>query len=207
MTNPNQFSPPPIDRSSALAEWKPPEHTSRARQDPSRSAWISAQARLVFGSYRKDDFADPDGFLIQLGMVLERYSDQVIADICDPRSGIQRRCKFPPSVAEIVEACDNEVIRAARIKRFSDMGQVRRFDWVPQHRANVFVPGDNPLYPMMVEKARTGDTMEFRYDAGGIWVALGWMPEEGGRAAVAHEFKRFTVDDLAALYKRNEAAE
>jgi hypothetical protein len=62
---------------------------------------------MVFGSYRRDDFADPESFLVQLGVVLERYSDAVIETVTSPLTGIQRECKFPPSIAEFVEFCDD----------------------------------------------------------------------------------------------------
>lgn len=61
---------------------------------------------MVFGGYRRDDFANPDSFLLQLGMVLERYDDKIIETVTNPLSGIQRECKFPPSIAEFVEFCD-----------------------------------------------------------------------------------------------------
>lgn len=73
---------------------------------------------MVFGSYRKDDFADPEGFLVQLGMVLERYSDKVIETVTNPLSGIQRECKFPPSIAEFVEFCDDAQRRSTFTARW-----------------------------------------------------------------------------------------
>lgn len=63
-------------------------------------------ARQVLSSYRRDDFADPEGYLVQLGMVLERYADAVISAATSPLTGIQRACKFPPTIAEFVEFCD-----------------------------------------------------------------------------------------------------
>lgn len=71
-----------------------------------RSEWIKSRAKIVFGSYRRDDFADPENFLLQLGMVLERYDDKIIEAATSPLSGIQRECKFPPSIAEFVEFCN-----------------------------------------------------------------------------------------------------
>src|SRR5262249_21136906 len=71
-----------------------------------RSEWIKTRAKIVFGSYRRDDFADPENFLLQLGMVLERYDDKIIEAVTSPLTGIQRECKFPPSIAEFVEFCD-----------------------------------------------------------------------------------------------------
>lgn len=47
-------------------------------------------------------------FITQLGTILERYSDAVVERVTSPLTGIQARCKFPPSIAEVVEACDAE---------------------------------------------------------------------------------------------------
>jgi hypothetical protein len=94
--------------SISLAERKPPNATSQVRKGRDRSTWVGSRAQMVFGAYRRDDFADPENFSVQLGMILERYDDQVIEHVTSPLTGIQRKCKFPPSIAEIVEACDAE---------------------------------------------------------------------------------------------------
>src|SRR5262245_26832987 len=84
--------------------------TSQVHPGRNRSNWIAQRARMVLGAYRKDDFADPDSFLLQLGMVLERYDDGTIEHATSPLTGIQRESKFPPTIAEMVEFCD-EVVR------------------------------------------------------------------------------------------------
>jgi hypothetical protein len=61
---------------------------------------------MVFGAYRRDDFADPEVFLAQLGIVLQRYSDTVIVEATSPMTGLQHTCKFPPSIAEATQFCD-----------------------------------------------------------------------------------------------------
>lgn len=90
-----------------------PTTTSQARKGLDRCNWIAKCARQVFGSYRKDDFADPDGYAVQLGMVLERYDDKVIEAVTSPVTGIQRTCKFPPSIAEFIEFIDEHIRRAS----------------------------------------------------------------------------------------------
>jgi len=45
-------------------------------------------------------------------MVLERYGDEVIDAVTSPNTGIQRTCKFPPSIAEVVEFIDEHIRRA-----------------------------------------------------------------------------------------------
>lgn len=207
-TNPNLFSPLPIDKSSGLEVWKPPAPTS---QDPavlSRSAWISGLARQVYGSYRKDDFADPDSFLAQLGMVLERYPDQIIRDITSPLTGVQRRSKFPPTIAEVVVMCDEEVARAERIRRFSEMRaaprEPRPVD--PTARANLLVHRDAPGYDAMVKWAKAAGPQWYRTDPKGIWVPLGVYQEHRHSGSGAAEFRQFTDSELRAIYRMAEAA-
>jgi hypothetical protein len=63
-------------------------------------------AARVLSSYRRDDFQNADSYAVQLAMVLERYDDRIIEAVMSPLTGIQRECKFPPSIAEFVEFCD-----------------------------------------------------------------------------------------------------
>jgi hypothetical protein len=75
-------------------------------------------ARQILGSYRRDDFADPDSYLVQLGMVLERYDDDVIHAVTSPMTGIQRTCTFPPSIAEFVQFIDEHIRRSTYAAQF-----------------------------------------------------------------------------------------
>jgi hypothetical protein len=159
-------------------------------------------ARNVFGSYRRDEFADPEAFLIQFGAVLERYPDHVIREITHPATGIQRKCKFPPTIAEVVEACDNEVARLARMQRYHDYGQTSRYERPRMGCiANVLVLRDAPQYAAMAERSRKATSREFRHDDRGIWVPLGWLSKQ---EAKADGFRRFTREELEAIYRRNE---
>lgn len=44
--------------------------------------------------------------MASLGIVLEGYPDAVIIYVTDPKTGVQRKTKWPPTISEIVEACD-----------------------------------------------------------------------------------------------------
>lgn len=48
-------------------------------------------------------------------MVLEQYPNEVILYITDPRTGVQRHCKWPPTIAEIIEACDKRMQHLAKM--------------------------------------------------------------------------------------------
>ena len=61
--------------------------------------------------------------MASLGMVLEGYSDDVIRYVTDPKTGIQRRSKWPPTVSEVVEACDEHMGYLQKVEKFRTWGQ------------------------------------------------------------------------------------
>lgn len=191
-TVPSLFSPPSTARENGLA----------------RADWITSRSSILFSAYRRDDFADPNGFLAQLNVVLEGYSDAVVNEITSPKTGLQRRSKFIPTIAEVVEACDAEMARLERIRRLSEWKTAPRDARASQHRANVFVPADSPFYPAMLawSKEKDADKSEFCGDPDGIWVSIGWIgwPDERGDKRGATPFRQFNRDDLESMYRRNE---
>lgn len=154
---------------------------------------ITQRIKLIFSAYRRDDFADPEGFVLQLGAVLERYADEVIHTVTDPRTGIQRRSKFPPSIAEIVEACEAEATAIATRERYRSMPAPvrlaiegpRRPKPQPGHRANCLVPPHAPQYAAMLARAQDpqSDPLEFKCDNQGLWVDYRWLVDMPRHAA------------------------
>src|SRR4051812_47472303 len=144
----------------------------------SRGRWITSQARMILSAYRRSDFADPDGFVTQLGVILEGFSDAVIGAICNPRSGIQRCSKFPPSLAEVVDACDQESARLARLAKFSVLpaSQPRQPSPPagPGECANLLIMKNNPDYPAACRWAESANPRDFKYDEDGrgLWMSL-----------------------------------
>ena len=78
---------------------------------------------MLFCAYRAYQYPDPDGFMVQLGMVLEQYSDEIVVYVTDPRTGVQRRSVWPPSIAEVVSACDARNAELQRIERYNNWGR------------------------------------------------------------------------------------
>lgn len=190
------FSAPPSGSSTALAAT--PANTVQAQRD--RAAWILQRARLVFGAYRKDEFADPEIFLSQLGLVLERYPDTVIERVTDVRNpdSLQRRCKFPPSIAEAGEILDAEGAAQARDRHYAALpGFVPREPRMPVKPANTLIRCSHPAYASLCERARVEPDM-VRSDDQGLWVPLGWV-----ETIRAKTFRRFTREDLERIYARH----
>ena len=63
----------------------------------------------MFGCYRKDDAHDPDTYAAAISAVLAEYPEGVVRYVTDPRTGLPRKMKFLPSVAEVSEACEYEL--------------------------------------------------------------------------------------------------
>lgn len=133
---------------------------------------MSRQIQVLFSAYRRDDFADPDGFVVQLGSVLSEFPDDVVTYVTSPQTGLQRRSKWPPTISEVLEACEGheEYLRRLREPRPAKAlapPQVRPDGYL----ANVFVPENHPRYAGLVRWAETADAKLWKYDdRPGIWV-------------------------------------
>jgi hypothetical protein len=101
--------------------------------------------RIVFSAYRADQYADPEGFMLSLGMVLQDYPDEVIVYITDPRTGVQRRNNWPPTIAEIVAACDDRIAYLKRKEQLENWGKSTGPLLEDQRR-------ENPSYEELLDK-------------------------------------------------------
>lgn len=136
----------------------------------------------VFSAYRIDQFADPEGFKNQLGAVLEQYPDEVITYVCDPRSGgIQRRLKWPPTISEMIDACNDH--RAFLEKQRAPRPAFKERSPEPLLRdrpvgclATIFVPEGHTRYASLVEWTKEAKPMWWKYGKAsdgrqGLWVS------------------------------------
>lgn len=103
---------------------------------------------MLFASYRKADFDDPDAFINVLGSALEDYSVEVIEYVTNPKTGIQRRSKFPPTVSEIVAECEQHAAFLGRVEKMREWG-------TPAQAAGLIEPpprSDRPSYDELMAK-------------------------------------------------------
>lgn len=54
--------------------------------------------------------------------MLEQYPNEVIVYVTDPRTGVQRSLRWPPTISEIVDACDARVSELKRNERYENWG-------------------------------------------------------------------------------------
>ena len=148
--------------------------------------------KALFCAYRTDQYADAEGFMVSAGAVLEQFPDEVISYVTDPRTGIQRRLKWPPTINEIVEACEEQLAYLERLKRPKRLPEEmipppRLRDMPKGSLANVFVPENHPRYRAMVEWTKTAEPVWWKDEPAsdgrrGIWVPRNiW--ESGGASA------------------------
>src|SRR5262249_27055314 len=97
----------------------------------SNATLVARAIKMIFSAYRKDDFADPEGFIAQLGVILETYPDSVVRYVSSPLTGIQRRLKFPPSIAEVVQACDDQIERERNMPMLAALPRIPKREEAP----------------------------------------------------------------------------
>jgi hypothetical protein len=135
---------------------------------------------MILSAYRRDDFADPTGYVVQAGRVLENYSDAIIREATEPSTGIQSLCRFPPSIKELSDMLKELTDRAVRI---AELGRHKLQPSTPrpprQNFWSVLVHADAPQYQRLVDRAATGkeDPREWMMDpkGRGIWVSFKWL--------------------------------
>lgn len=102
---------------------------------------------MLFLAYPKSDYDEPEGALASYIEVLSGYSDVIVAHVTSNKTGVQRRSKFPPRVAELVEACDQAAQAIERRKRYENWG-----------RNGLLIEGPQDEKPTLDElKAKYGD--------------------------------------------------
>lgn len=113
-----------------------------------RKALIVRCCLALFSAYRIDQYADAEGFKNSLGAVLEGFPDEVIRFVCDPRSGLSRRMKWPPTISEVVEACEEheEYLRKVKASRSARPALAKPYQKPKPRSTNVFVAETHPSY-------------------------------------------------------------
>jgi hypothetical protein len=78
---------------------------------------------MMFSGYPRSDFTDPAAAALSMCAVFEDYSDAIIKYSTDPKTGVQRKYKWPPKIAEVVEFCDAQVEHIAKMERYKTWGK------------------------------------------------------------------------------------
>lgn len=88
--------------------------------------WLLSRLEMVLSGYRKADYHDPKAFALQVAMNLEKYPAEVIEYVTSPTTGIQTRSQWPPTLAEIVKACQAEQDHLNLLAKYSNSPRSER---------------------------------------------------------------------------------
>ncbi len=84
------------------------------------------------GCYRTGDANDPETYVAAITATLARYPEEVITAVTHPSSGIIVEVKWLPSVMEVREACEREMLpiktKLAREQRIAEQMEARRIE-------------------------------------------------------------------------------
>lgn len=163
---------------------------------PDREAFYAGRARLLLGSYRRDDASNPDLYVQAITLVLSEFPEVCAEYVTDPRCGIQSQEKFrsfPPNSGEVKAACEAEMARAARMQQPVSRHLSRPYIAPPNFpgcRTNMFIHEGHPNCAILREWAASGaaDSRDWKNDESGrpgIWVALSIWEGIGGLRSFA----------------------
>jgi hypothetical protein len=160
------------------------QSTGSSQNSKERKELILSCQKAIFGGYRTDQYADPEVFMVSLGAVLEQFPDEVITYISDPRGGgIQRRTKWPPTISEVVEACEQHQeflvkVRNVRPVSFKERPAPLLQDRPQGYLATIFVPEGHVRYAKLVEWTKEARPVWWKFGVSsdnrkGLWVSRG----------------------------------
>lgn len=143
---------------------------------------VSRGIQFLFSAYRKDDFADPEGFVAQLGVVLSDFPAEIVEYVTSPRTGLQRRSKWPPTINEILEACEQHreyltKVKTSRAVSVSYSPPVPLLKDLPAGSlAQVFVPEGHSRYAALLEWTKKTEVVWWKFGKSsdgrnGLWVS------------------------------------
>jgi len=88
--------------------------------------WLIGRIEMILSGYRKADYHNLEMFMAQASVNLMKFPQEIIEYVSAPETGIQTRLKWPPSLAEIVDACVAEQTWREKVARYSAMGPITK---------------------------------------------------------------------------------
>jgi len=108
-----------------------PDNDPRKAPSPSQPTsydenWLIERLEMILSGYRKADYHNLQMFMTQAAMNLMKFPREIIEYVSAPETGIQTRSQWPPSLAEIINACIAEQNHREKVARYSAMGPIAK---------------------------------------------------------------------------------
>jgi hypothetical protein len=130
---------------------------------------------------------------MQLGVILEGYSEEVIMAVSHPRSGLQRRHDQPPTLKQCGDACEAEAHAITTRAKYAALP--------PSQRICGPRVSTEPKCNFEEVVAKHGRPIGV-FEHGTRYEQFAGRRVEGRR----EEFKRLTADDLLRIYRAHDEA-
>lgn len=122
--------------------------------------------------------------MAQLGTILTDFSDEVVIYVTGPKTGLQRRSKWPPTISEVLSACEEHQdflvkTRTARPVLIKDrLPAPLLHERTQGYLASIFVPEGHVRYAQLVEWTNEARPMWWKFGVSsdnrkGLWVSRG----------------------------------
>lgn len=92
----------PIGEAATSAKRSPDEW----RQTLCSTEVAEGLALLILGAYRDATLTSPDVFISTASAVISGFTEEIAREAFNPRTGLQTRSKWLPTISEIREACE-----------------------------------------------------------------------------------------------------
>jgi hypothetical protein len=116
-----------LDPSTTLQRLsKPGQAAKEHREDQSFKQFVAQRTRMLFGSYRKGEAADPEVFVSSVAAVLARYPDDIVRAVTDPFNGLPSEGDWLPTIREVREACERRMAPIYREQKRAQIAQEAR---------------------------------------------------------------------------------
>jgi len=149
-------------------------------------------ATRLFGFYRASEANDPEIFIAGATAMLAQYPQAVVEKVCDPVRGLPATSKWLPSIAEIREAAEREMVW---------WSAVERRDRERAHTAKVVAAPPPPTAEQTRRIREMADTLIAKLSAGDKEKPLGFRPPRSpSEAEVSRRYHEGRLEALKALY-------
>ena len=193
-----------------------PSVSPQDRERLLHEAYCADRAKLLSGSYRRDDANNPEIYVTAITLILSEFPRATVEFATDPRTGIQSTEQFrafPPNSGEVKAFCEEDIKRAHRMAQPVSTFRKREYSPPPSFpgaRANLHVLAEAPQYGAVKAFVDSGecDSRDFEFTDRGVKVALSVFQNlAGGRLNTGGRTRHIAPTDaeLRAMYGKREA--
>jgi hypothetical protein len=100
---------PPLPQVAVSSPSSVSKSESETLWEPCSRSLAAERATILTGCYKRDEAADPEIFIRAATEMLAQYPEATVRKVTHPASGLPSKLKWLPSIAELKEACEDDI--------------------------------------------------------------------------------------------------